>query len=124
MTHILVVEDTELAAEMLCAVLQELGCTTEHAEDGAVALECLLMDADKFQLILMDLRMPVMDGFDATRAIKNMGIEVPVVALTADETFETRAKCDEIGFEAFRSKPLLPVQLAELLRVHAGHQLP
>ena len=52
MTHVLVVEDTQLAADM-CAVLQELGRTTERAEDGAVALECLLMDADKFQLIIM-----------------------------------------------------------------------
>ena len=124
MTHVLVVEDTQAAAQMLCMVLQELGCTTDHAEDGAVALELLVMDADKYNLILMDLRMPVMDGLDATRAIKKMGIKVPVVAVTADETFETRSTCKEIGFNAFHAKPLLPVQLADILKVHAGHQVP
>ena len=89
---ILVVEDTKLAAECLCMVLKELGCTTDHAEDGAEALEHLMMDSEMYSLVLMDLRMPVMDGFDATLAIRKMGIDLPVIAVTADETFDTRRR--------------------------------
>ena len=89
---ILVVEDTKLAAECLCMVLKELGCATDHAEDGAEALEHLMMDSEMYSLVLMDLRMPVMDGFDATLAIRKMGIDLPVIAVTADETFDTRRR--------------------------------
>ena len=81
-----------MAADMLCMVLNELGCASDHAEDGAEALEILCMDSDLYSLVLMDLRMPVMDGFDATRAIRKMGIELPVIAVTADECFDTRAR--------------------------------
>jgi CheY-like chemotaxis protein len=73
-------------------VLKELGCATDHAEDGAEALEHLMMDSEMYSLVLMDLRMPVMDGFDATLAIRKMGIDLPVIAVTADETFDTRRR--------------------------------
>ena len=121
---ILVVEDTKMAADMLCMVLNELGCASDHAEDGAEALEILCMDSDLYSLVLMDLRMPVMDGFDATRAIRKMGIELPVIAVTADECFDTRARCSEIGFEDFAPKPLQAATLAGLLKKYINHDSP
>lgn len=113
-----------MAADMLCLVLNELGCASDHAEDGAEALEILCMDSELYSLVLMDLRMPVMDGFDATRAIRKMGIELPVIAVTADECFDTRARCSEIGFEDFAPKPLLPATLAGLLKKYINHDSP
>ena len=67
--------------------------------------------------------MPVKDGFDATIAIKKMGIGVPVVALTADDSAETRQRCQETGFDGFASKPLLASDLALLLEKHTGHKM-
>tara|TARA_B100000787_G_scaffold152783_1_gene126654 strand:+ start:219 stop:614 length:396 start_codon:yes stop_codon:yes gene_type:complete len=130
MPKILVVEDTMMAAEVLCMVLENLGCAADHVEDGAQALEILCMDSEMYSLVLMDLRMPVMDGFEATRAIRKMGcvgidgLDLPVIAVTADETFDTRSRCCEIGFEDFATKPLLPVTLAGLLKKYINHDVP
>ena len=141
---ILVVEDTKMAADMLCMVLNELGCASDHAEDGAEALEILCMDSDLYSLVLMDLRMPVMDGFDATRAIRKMGIELPVIAVTADEehTYGKEKKKknkkrekkqrrrrrkkeeEEKKKEDFAPKPLLPATLAGLLKKYINHDSP
>ena len=71
--------------------------------------------------VLMDLRMPVMDGFEATKAIKEMKLPLPVVALTADEGFDTRNRCFAIGFDDFATKPLHHEELARIIEKHTGH---
>lgn len=73
--------------------------------------------------VLMDLRMPVMDGFEATKAIKEMAMTrpLPVVALTADEGFDTRDRCFSIGFDDFATKPMRYEELARLIQKHTGH---
>ena len=113
--------DSTLALALVLALTR---CATDHAEDGAEALEILCMDSEMYSLVLMDLRMPVMDGFDATRAIRKMGIDLPVIAVTADETFDTRSRCSEIGFTDFAAKPMLPATLAGLLKKYINHNVP
>ncbi len=69
------------------------------------------------------LRMPVMDGFEATKIIKEqLKLDVPVIALTADAGFDTRERCSAIGFNDFAMKPLQFSQLASLLQKHLGHE--
>ena len=118
MTHVLVVEDTQAAAQMLCMVLQELGCTTDHAEDGAVALELLVMDAEKYNLILMDLRMPGLDGASAARRIHDAGGArfTPILAFSADRDPEL----DAALFRGAVPKPVEPeTLLAAMVRAMA-----
>lgn len=122
--HVLVVEDTKVCADITMMLLKQLGCSSDHAADGVEALERLVfVEPGLYSLVLMDLRMPNKDGFDATRAIKKMGIDVPVVALTAEDTIDTRAQCKEIGFDGFANKPLLVDDLAALLEKHTGHKM-
>lgn len=115
---VLVVEDTDVSASLLCMHLRKLNCTSHRAENGEVALEMLRSAPapNMYSLILMDLRMPVMDGFEATRIIKSSNASnIPVVALTGETSEENRKRCDEIGFDDYKTKPLKRPQLKELL---------
>ena len=77
-----------------------------------------------YSLVLMDLRMPVMDGFEATSIIKSkLGLTIPVVALTAEEAVDTRDKCTATGFDDFAAKPLKHDALVALLEKHTGHEV-
>ena len=123
--HVLVVEDVMMSAKILRMSLKKMGCSTDHAENGQVAVD-MVRDAEPglYSLILMDLRMPVMDGLEATRIIKTeLKVEVPVIALTADDGFDTREKCKEIGFNDFATKPLLVASLKTLLETYTDHKV-
>ena len=116
---VLVVEDTDVSASLLCMHLRKLNCTSHRAENGEVALEMLRSapTPNMYSLILMDLRMPVMDGFEATTIIKGSNASnIPVIALTGETSEENRRKCDEIGFDDYKTKPLKRPQLKELLK--------
>jgi len=115
---VLVVEDTDVSASLLCMHLRKLNCTSHRAENGEVAIEMLRSAPapNMYSLILMDLRMPVMDGFEATKIIKGSNASnIPVVALTGETSEENRNRCDEIGFDDYKTKPLKRPQLKELL---------
>eukprot|EP00970_Alexandrium_tamarense_P001592 scaffold190_cov185-Alexandrium_tamarense.AAC.2 len=116
---VLVVEDTDVSASLLCMHLRKLNCTSHRAENGEVAMEMLRSapHPGMYSLILMDLRMPVMDGFEATTIIKGSNASnIPVVALTGETSDEHRRKCEEIGFDDYKTKPLKRPQLKELLK--------
>jgi len=123
--HVLIVEDMDMCSMVLECLLANLGCSSDIAEDGQQALDKLnAAEPGLYSLILMDLRMPVMDGFEATDVIKNtLKLPIPVVALTADDTQDARDKCDKIGFDDFASKPLSKQGLEALLEKHAGHKV-
>ena len=121
--HVLIVEDTDMCAMVLEMLLSNLGCSSEVCEDGQLAVEKLTTsEPGLFSLILMDLRMPNMDGFEATEIIKSkLKLTVPVIALTADDTQESRERCTKIGFDDFVGKPLSNDVLMGLLEKHTGH---
>lgn len=125
---VLVVEDTDVSASLLCMHLRKLNCTSHRAENGEVAMEMLRSapHPGMYSLILMDLRMPVMDGFEATTIIKGSNASnIPVVALTGETSDEHRRKCEEIGFDDYKTKPLKRPQLKELLKKFVpGYQGP
>ena len=116
---VLVVEDTDVSASLLCMHLRKLNCTSHRAENGEVAIEMLRSAPapNMYSLILMDLRMPVMDGFEATKIIKGSNAcNIPVVALTGETSEENRTRCNQIGFDDYKTKPLKRPQLKELLK--------
>ncbi len=111
---VLLVEDNFVNQVVATRLIEKLGHRVTVAGDGARALE--LISTGDFELVLMDCHMPVMDGFEATRALRQRGCSLPIFALTAAVTTEDRAQCFEVGMTGVLSKPLRLERLAEVLR--------
>jgi PAS domain S-box-containing protein len=101
---VLVVDDGSENRELVRLVLEETGLSVIEAENGQVALDKLA--SETVDLILMDMQMPVMDGVTATRRLRGMGIQVPVLALTANAMKGFEAELNDTGFTGFHTKPL------------------
>jgi CheY-like chemotaxis protein len=109
-----------MVAAALCSMF---GCTCETAEDGLEAVEAAR--ARRFDLILMDIKMPRMDGIAATRAIRALrgpASRTPIVALTAAADPETVASCLASGMASVVDKPIVPAQLLQALQDALGVQ--
>ena len=109
--RLLLVEDNEMNREIASAILSELGFVIEQAENGAIAVDKVANSDDGYyDIILMDLQMPVMDGYKATREIRALPdralSEIPIVAMTANAFVTDRQKCLEAGMNAHISKPI------------------
>ena len=117
----LLVEDNELNQEIARTVLEEAGLVIDTADDGTEAVEAIkTVRAGTYDLILMDIQMPVMDGYAATRAIRAMEYpakaHIPIVAMTANAFEEDRQKAFEAGMDAHVAKPLDIPKLMETLK--------
>lgn len=108
--HLLMAEDNEVNALVLGKIIKKWGYTYERVHDGSEAVEAV--KKSKYDCILMDIQMPVMDGFEATMAIKKFS-KTPVIALTAAAKLEIMERIDECEFEGFVAKP---IDAAELLK--------
>lgn len=119
-SRILVVEDNKTNQMLVKMMLQKLGITADLADNGLIALEC--MEGTSYDLVLMDIHMPQMDGYEAVKAIRNReihsGLHVPVIALTANAMSGDREKCLDAGMDDFLPKPIRPVDLYEVLERH------
>lgn len=113
---ILVVEDSPTNQKIACKMLSKLGYRSIVAEDGQQALEKLESQREEISLILMDCRMPVMDGLQATQVIRSQGDKIPIVALTANNTEEDREACMQVGMDEFLSKPISKKDLESVLQ--------
>ena len=116
--HVLVVEDNAINRRIATTLLAKFGCTTEVAVDGVQAVEAASRSA--FDMILMDCQMPEMDGFEATRRIREREMALGlkrgyIVALTANARGEDRERCLESGMDEFLSKPFKPADLQRLV---------
>ncbi|MCP4042427.1 MAG: response regulator [Gammaproteobacteria bacterium] len=127
--RILLVEDQMTNREIATEILVRNGFKVESLENGLLAVECIERNPDKFDVVLMDLQMPVMDGYEATRRIRRrLGAEqLPIIAMTAHASDKERKKCREIGMNTHVSKPidvdLLLSELADQLRIVTGETL-
>jgi two-component system sensor histidine kinase/response regulator len=123
--RVLLVEDNEINQQIAVELIEGVGASVRVAANGKVALETLTQGPvpPPFDAILMDLQMPVMDGFQATAAIRRDDrlASVPIIAMTAHATLEERQRCIDAGMRDHVSKPIDPRQLFETLaRFHAG----
>ena len=118
--HILLVEDNELNREIAQEILQEYGFRVDTAENGAVAVEKVRTAAPgSYDLVLMDVQMPVMDGYTATRQIRALEdpalAGIPILAMTANAFDEDRRNAMESGMNGFLSKPIVIGDLVQEL---------
>jgi len=111
--NILLVEDNPNTQRLVEIILQGSGCCTTMANNGAEAVD--LLEAETFDLILMDGQMPVMDGFTATRIIRQRRISTPIIALTANAQEDTLALCREAGMDDYLKKPFHIDRVQEML---------
>jgi CheY-like chemotaxis protein len=118
--RILVAEDIEMNAEILGDILEIEGMEHERAANGKIAVDMFADSRDgHYDAILMDIRMPVMDGLTATKTIRNLPTEwtktVPIIAMTANAFEEDIEKTREAGMNAHLSKPIEPAILFSTL---------
>src|SRR5690606_19322650 len=104
--HILIADDNALNVMVVRTILEDFGATVDVAGDGRQALE--KFDTATHHIILMDLNMPEMDGFEATKQLRNRGVIVPVIALTATLPAEIADKIKSAGFTDIIVKPFDP----------------
>ncbi|AIE86470.1 response regulator [Fimbriimonas ginsengisoli] len=116
--HVLVAEDNEVNLLVAGRRLEMWGCTFESAENGIEALE--LMERQRFDIVLMDVQMPGMDGFEATGRARHResitGEHVPIIAMTAHAMQGDRERCITAGMDDYLSKPLNPTAMLQKLR--------
>ena len=110
-TRILLTEDNDLNAEIATELLQEEGCTVDRAKDGVECVDMLEKAADgTYQLILMDVQMPVMNGYDATKKIRRMDdpqkANIPIIAMTANAFSEDKQVALDAGMNDHIAKPI------------------
>ena len=118
--HILLVEDNELNREIAQEILREYGFLVDSAENGAVAVEKVSTAASgSYDLVLMDVQMPIMDGYTATRKIRALDdparAKLPILAMTANAFDEDRRNALESGMNGFLSKPIVIDDLVQEL---------
>lgn len=122
-TSVLVVEDTKMCAKVIMMQLRKMNCSPDWAENGQIAVDMLKEAATgMYDMVLMDLRMPVMDGLTATKVIREelKLTTLPIIALTGEVSDDIAKQCEEIGFDEFCSKPLKKPKLQELVKKYTG----
>ncbi len=113
---VLVAEDNKTNQLIAKSLLDQIGAEVIIAEDGKEAVELFGQSRDRIDLILMDLHMPVMNGYEATEAIRKLSPDVPVVAMTADVVAGVQARCEQSGIHAYISKPFDPERFIRTVR--------
>lgn len=112
--HVLLVEDQLINREIAKALFESFGATVTTAENGEIALR--ILEKSSFDLVIMDLQMPIMDGLTATKKARSLGISVPIVGLTANAFPEDRRLCIDSGMNEFVAKPVTRDKIASVLK--------
>ena len=114
-SNILIVEDNAMNREVLHSLLDVGGIEIDDAYDGMMAVELFLKNRDKYELIFMDLQMPLMDGFEATKRIREIDKDIPIIALSGNAMKQDIEMCMHVGMNYYLSKPIDVAALYETL---------
>jgi CheY-like chemotaxis protein len=111
---VLLVEDESINQKLAAAILKKIGFTVDIADNGLEAVQ--MVEKKHYSMVLMDIQLPEISGYEAVRQIRSIEEEqgrkrVPIIAMTANDSNETRRKCIEIGMDDFITKPINPDRL-------------
>jgi CheY-like chemotaxis protein len=115
---ILIVEDNPMNVLVLQNFLKRWGAEFELAQNGKEAVE--IFDSAVHHIILMDLHMPVMDGYEATRLLRSRGENTPIIALTATVAHDVKEQISRIGINDIVTKPFVPDNLLQVILNHVN----
>jgi CheY-like chemotaxis protein len=117
--HVLVAEDNEVNQKVLSLLLKRLQATVEVCANGRDALDKLLADPSKFDLVLMDVQMPIMDGYTAAMEIRKYPtlVHIPIIAMTANAMPGDRERCLNSGMDDYIAKPINMKVLTPILQL-------
>lgn len=119
--RVLLVEDNELNQLVAENSLKHYNCLVTKADNGRIAVE--LLEKEQFDIILMDIQMPEMDGIEATQILREkMGVKTPIIALTANAFKSEIDKCISIGMDDYITKPFAEESLINIIEKHIGRQ--
>ena len=117
--HFLLVEDNHLNQAVARGILEHMGATLDVVGDGLQAVERLRTEALRYDIVLMDMQMPVMDGFSATHIIRTeLRLSLPVIAMTAGVLASERERCMTAGISDFIAKPVVVEEMMEVILRH------
>jgi len=114
--HVLVVDDSTANRELVKLLLEDAGITIAEASNGQICVD--MVAANTYDLILMDIQMPVMDGFTATKMLRDKGVKIPIIALTANAMKGFDQQCIDKGYSGYIAKP---INIDEFMVTIAGH---
>jgi CheY-like chemotaxis protein len=118
----LVVDDVDLNREIVLSIFKKTKFIVSQAEDGVEALEMYTSDPTSYDIVIMDLRMPNMDGFECADRIRKSGLSnaatIPIIALTADSGAHIERKCKDSGMNAVAYKPVQFDEFRDLVVRH------
>ena len=114
--QVLVAEDNPVNQRLVLRMLEKLGCEITMCDDGQAAVDAIAQR--RFDLVLMDCQMPVLDGYGAARAIRGLpeGHDIPIIALTANAMEGDRERCLAAGMDDYLSKPVRLKSLEAMIR--------
>ena len=121
--RVLVVEDMMVNQAIMATLLRDAGACVELADNGAIGVQKVMKDMDNglfFDVILMDMQMPVMDGYEATAYLRKLGYNRPIVAVTAHALAGDRERALKSGCDAYIAKPIDNQAMIEMIQKHVG----
>lgn len=120
--RILVVDDGAPNRRLIRLVLEKAGCQVSEAENGRIGVDLAMQE--EFDIVLMDMQMPVLDGFEATRELRGRGYERTIIALTANAMASDQEKCKQVGCDDFLAKPVNIDTLIQCIGGYLATSLP
>lgn len=120
--HVLLAEDNKDNQKLISMLLKKMGVSVVIANNGKEAVDMAL--SGNFNLILMDMQMPLLDGIEATKALREKNLKIPIIALTANTQNEDREKCQEAGCDDFLNKPIDKKLFYNIVGNHLQKEIP